>query len=56
MAQLKQLTVDRELASLERASRKIAGEVKSLRASLERDLKTAAARRVKTVESFNRNR
>ncbi len=45
----------RDIAALEKASRKIGRDLKSLRASLEQELKRAAKKRVKIVEAYNRN-
>jgi len=46
---------EKEVASLEKASQKIAREVKSLRASLNKELQRAAKRRVKIVEAYNKH-
>ncbi len=48
--------LQRDLTSLELASRRIEAEIKSLKASMEEELRRAAYKRVKIVEAYNANR
>ncbi len=47
---------EKEVASLEKASQKIARDLKSLKASLAKELQRAAKRRVTIVEAYIKHR